>query len=291
MMSNPLPDDLLRRSFWAATDALPHDSARWSGVLRKAAGRRQARRRTVSVGAAALAVVPLTIAGIQRSVRPPVRVVRSGTPAILARPAVTCGPHGMQAHERTIEADREGAHVWFRNDRDDAVEWSTPSSVGTVPGGGSAYLTLLDGPGSVRLSCGLASGGDEASVQLRITDPDRLYVSEALSCRQPPPPRGTEPAPVAAAAPAVPFRGEAEQGVPTALTLARVADLRTRADVVEPAGYPDAGVRVFRVRRHEQVWAVFRWAPAAGQRADGDDSPAAPNGGWVLQSSATCVPL
>ncbi len=191
---------------------------------------------------------------------------------------VTCEDNEVSVAEPSVATQADGVHLTIDNrDGGQRIVWARSAgrqqTEAALPGASSVVISWLP-PGEWALLCSPASvypGDDAAGTTLAVVDPAGHWVDDALGCEHP---THTHPDYEEYFTGGTPT---GEQGDPLAMAEEEASSwfpVRP-SDAIEPAGYPDAAPRRFRVMRRGSAVALVSYS------SDGQ-------GGWYFGSVEYC---
>jgi hypothetical protein len=165
---------------------------------------------------------------------------------------IVCAADGAQVETSAVKPRPDGVHVEFVNETGSDLAYSIEDPSGSsgmganVPAGGATEILDLR-PGTVSVACEEASteGSGGAGAPLEIVDRDGLWIPADLACGE------TFTSMILDYAAG--SKGEAD---PHAAAQKALEQYAKPGDVVEPAGYPEAATRHYRLTRAGEVQAT-----------------------------------
>jgi hypothetical protein len=162
---------------------------------------------------------------------------------------IVCAAGGTRVETSVVKPRADGVHLEFVNETGKDLAYAIEDADGggggaPVPAGGVTEVLDLR-PGTVSVACEEESGEDQpagAGSPLEIVDRDGVWISAELACGD------TFTSMVADYAAGT--KGEAD---PLAAARKALEQFSEPGDVVEPAGYPEAAARLYRLTREGQV--------------------------------------
>jgi hypothetical protein len=184
---------------------------------------------------------------------------------------VVCAVHGTRLETDAVSPQPDGVHLEIVNETGEerSISVLDPRGAGmgqSAPAGTSTLVVAL-APGTLEVTCSdLRSEGEPEASMLEVVDEDAVWISTTLDCT-------------------LGFSGTSDytpdaRGDADPLTAAQkgLEGYMQPGDVVEPAGYPEAGIPLYRLLRDGEVLATLEL------QDDGD-------GGWLPGTVEGCSKL